>query len=311
MRAAISVVPGAKLTVVRVTRFWALVSLCTFFVWPHFIWTVGWSKEVTKSLETYRDQIGKSQVLLLQRERLQSAQLLISAIDREAKNSNAYEELKKALKKTSDTFFTERAQQTYELGLSLYITNKSQSLDRLNESLMQEPLNGLLLRSLAFVALSQRDCSSAQGFLAEHRKINPVEPELEKLHLLERICFKNKTERPHLLAILESVGAERAFLQVNRVRIGFDETTEKKALKSETEVKTNAAPNDDYPEVTYVGWRNQVDQDKKKILANRYKSLCQSAVSFDKAYSWMDPWVCENRKEIEEFLNQVEKMGKT
>lgn len=252
-----------------------------------------------ENLETYRDQINKSQVLLLQRDRNQASQLLISAINKEGIKSPSYIELSRVLKKTVETFLSEKAQQTYELALSIYPTDKSLAIEKIKESLNLDLLNGLALKALNFTLLSQRECSLAKKIRLDLIKLNPFDVELEKLFFLELICQKYRAEALAYLAKIDPLLQTLPFWKVAKQRILGNEFL---LAQNDSRLLTS-----EYPELVYIYWISEKDIKKRKIFAYNYKKLCQTPISFDKAYSWSDPWVCEHIKEIDDFQIKEEK----
>ncbi len=266
-----------------------VVVLTTLFMFSQNVWP----KKVTENLETYKDQISKAQVLLLQHDRNQAAQIIIAAINREGTKSPSYGELTSALKKTVEIFFSEKAQQSYEMALSAYSTNKSQAIDKLNETLRLESGNGLVLKGLAFALLSQRECGNSARFRSDYFKLNPFDEDNEKLRFLELVCQKNKSEALIVLAKLDASVLNQSFWVVNKQRIIPEEFG---VSNFDSRILQESSP-----EISYLGWLFEKDQKKRMALAEKYKNLCHTAIPFDKAYSWMDPWACEHLKEIDEF----------
>lgn len=251
------------------------------------------AKKGNENLETYKDQISKSQILLLQRDRNQAAQILIGAINKEGVKSPAFLELAKALKKTTEVFFSERAQQSYELALASYPTNRQQTIEKLKETLGLEPMNALVLKALIFSLLSQRDCGAVAKWREDLLRVNPFDDEVLRLNILELVCLKNKTEAQILLAKMSLNSQSQAFAIVTKLRMYGNE-----ANLISAEIRPQEAS---YPEMVYVGWRLEKEAKNSKLLSERYRSLCSEAISFDRAFFWMDPWVCEHLKEINEL----------
>lgn len=253
----------------------------------------GWSKKNTDNLETYRDQINKSQVLLLQRDRQQAIQVLVAAMNREGLKSPASTELLKALKKTSEVFLSEKAQQSYEMAIATFSTNKAQSIEKLRETLSQEPQNAVLIKALLFTLLSQKECTQAQKQRLELIKINPFDEDLDRLHLLELVCLNSRTEALAVFARQDPLVLNQTFWQVNKQRLLSGDPKliilEPRPLEEE------------YPEGAYLRWLGEKDDKKRMLLAEKYKNLCHANVPFDKSYAWMDPWVCGHLKEIDDF----------
>lgn len=272
-----------------------VVVLTTLFIFS----SRAWPKKATENLETYKDQISKAQVLLLQRDRYQAAQILISAINREGIKSPSYGELTRALNKTAEIFFSEKAQQSYEMALSIYNSNKQQAIDKLNETIGIEPNNGLVLKALIFTLLGQKECGAASRLRSDYFKFNPFDDDLEKFRLLELICQKNKSEALTLLAKQEPTVLAQPFWVLGKHRLILEEM-------GSSNIDHRLFP-EGSPELSYLGWATEKDVKKRMALAEKYKNLCHTVIPFDKAYSWMDPWACEHLKEIDEFHTKGER----
>lgn len=271
----------------RLLRQGAAILAALFLFSP-----LGWTKKNPENLENFHDLISKSQVLLLQRDRNQAAQVLIGAMEREGTKSSAFAELSKALQKTAEIFFSEKAQQAYEVAIAEYPTNKPQTSEKLKDVLKMEPMNGLILKGLSFALLANRECQQSKKYTTEVIKINPFDTDLEKLQVLEHICANNRTEATLNLAKMESQGGDPIFISINRQRLQLPEA----ASLPMSEIGERR-----YSEVVYFEWFNEKDFKKKMLLAEKYRNLCQAPIAFDKAYSKMDPWVCDHAKEVEEF----------
>ncbi|MEY4617377.1 MAG: hypothetical protein RJB66_2337 [Pseudomonadota bacterium] len=260
--------------------------------------SLGWTKKIPENLETFQDQILKSQVLLLQRDRNQASQILIGTIAKEGLKSVAFPELKRALKKTAELFFSEKAQQSYEVAIADYNLNRAQAAENLKEALKIEPMNGSILKSLSFALLAIKECQQSQKYLSDLLKINPFDPDIENLQTLIFICQNNRTQSLENLNKVELSSVSPSFLIVNRFRVSAFELN-----KDSNTQKLD----DENPELLYVAWALEKDLLQKRLLSEKYKNLCHKLPSFDKAYHWMDPWVCDHVKEIDEFRSRSER----
>jgi hypothetical protein len=249
------------------------------------------AKKNSTNLETYKDQISKSQVLLLQQDRLQATQLLISAINQEGTKSASYLELSKALKKAAELFFSEKAQQSYEMAMASYPTDKGQALVRMREILNLEPMNTLVIKGLIFTLLNQNECGLAAKQRVDLAKINPLDEDLTKLAFLELVCKKGHSDALAYFGKLDTQVAQQPFWLINKHRVIG-------SLIMPTSLDWGP-PWNDYPEMVYLSWFYEKNANKRIVLAEKYKNLCQLGLAFDKAYSWMDPWVCDRVKEME------------
>ncbi len=243
----------------------------------------------TPPRESTKNIINQVQTLLLSQNREQAIQLVISQLKIEKPHSKNYKELINTLKKTSELFFSEKAQQNYELAIAVYQTDKNQTKEKLLESLKLEPKNILILKGLVFTYLSLKDCNSAKSYLSELKPMGEYDEDIEKLQILNLVCFKNKAEALSVIAKMDPENLNSPFWIVNKYRL---------QLIINDFINTTLKYPQDYPELIYVLWMQEKALKAKSILADKYKQLCQTPVTYDKAYSYADPWVCEHIKEI-------------
>lgn len=100
-----------------------------------------------KKSETSQDIIEKAQNLILQRDRAQAINILANAIKRESGRSQSVVELKKTLNEIAALFFSDKAQQLYEVGITLKRTDLNQALQKITEALRMEPDNSKIGRA--------------------------------------------------------------------------------------------------------------------------------------------------------------------
>ncbi|HWU44304.1 MAG TPA: hypothetical protein VN132_12725, partial [Bdellovibrio sp.] len=84
--------------------------------------------------ETYKDIIEKAYNLSLQKDRQQALNILLSALQKETRPQNIAE-LRKVLSDVSHVFFSDKAQQLYETGISFRKTDLNQAQTKLTEAL--------------------------------------------------------------------------------------------------------------------------------------------------------------------------------
>jgi hypothetical protein len=116
---------------------------------PHAPSVVKIANKSSAGLETYRDLIQKAQNLTLQRDRLQTSQILLRGLQRETKGSVAYRELARALNELTTVFYTEKAQTYFVSGESLMMAHPHDATAPLQEALKLEEGNVAVLRALA------------------------------------------------------------------------------------------------------------------------------------------------------------------
>ena len=162
------------------------------------------SAKLSPSFENYKDLIQKAQNLALQHDRLQSSQVLIRAIQREQKGSQAHKELMRALEDLTTVFYTEKAQGSFAAGNSLLETKPRDAIDSYLEALRLEDGNVAVLKALARVHLSEGECDKADGYVRQAEGLNPFSPEVILLRVQELGCAKNSEALDAKLVAAES-----------------------------------------------------------------------------------------------------------
>ncbi len=152
--------------------------------------------------ETYRDLITKAQNLSLQKDRLQATKILARATAKEKGPSR--KELILALKELAEIFYSDKGQQTFELGRSLDDTAPSNAVDRYNEALALEPNNTSILKALARSYVGLNSCDKGLESANQGLAINPFDEELVLLKAQNNVCL-NKTEYSKLVSELSDV----------------------------------------------------------------------------------------------------------
>lgn len=139
--------------------------------------------------ESYKDIIEKSYNLSLQKERNQAISLLVSAFKKESKkNLVANKELKEALEQIATVFYTEKAQQMYELANSVAITDVNLALNQLREANKIEPENLIIESANIRLMMASGDCSGAEKRVEKWLDILNMSETVALLHGQVKIC---------------------------------------------------------------------------------------------------------------------------
>lgn len=256
------------------------------------------SKTKQEPTGTNKELISKSQAFILQGDRPKACQILISALNKDGVKTKGYAEISKALKKCTELFVSEKAQQVYEVAIASYASDKNQTIEKFREALNIEPLNSLIIKGLIFTLLSQNECNQAKKKHEDLKKISPYDEDLESFRVLELICSKNKSEALAIIVKLDPAILSQPFWIVNKQRLLIEKTDS--PISIDVLFK-------DYPEIFYVDWLNEKKPKERIFFAEKYKQLCHNPVSFDTAYKYTDPWICFHLKEIEEYLAKGER----
>ena len=147
-----------------------LISLIPIFIVSAFALSTPVKKQ---NKEGYKDIIQKSKLLSLQRDRIQAAQILRMAILKEGPQSEAAKELVPQLKKASEIFYTDKAQQFYELAESMQTENPAVAIDTFKDALKVEDSNVAVLKGLSRQYLRMDDCNNSLNAAQKAENMNP------------------------------------------------------------------------------------------------------------------------------------------
>lgn len=261
------------------------------------------SERPSAKLETYKDLIHKAQNLTLQRDRLQTSQVLIRGIRRETKGSPAYKELVRALDELTSVFYTEKAHALFALGESMVASRPKEALEPYQEALRIEDGNTTLLKALARLHLLTSECDKADAMVRTAENVNPYSPEITLLRLQTLDCQKN-----YDLLAAKLIGHESELESFEKFSRGLQikEYVRRKDLKKARGLLNtweNQMP--DYPEVYLWKWQlADLSGARDRGAAVRYTQLCQNLTPRKrKAYS-ADVDLCKGKESVDRFLKE-------
>jgi hypothetical protein len=271
-----------------------LIGMASFFIFS----TQAFAQK-KKNGETYKDLISKAHNLVLQKDRQQAQLILAGAIKTEKPNSKAYKEIKKALSEVSQIFLSDKAQQLYELSLSLKRTDMGQAQQKLAEALRVEPDNVTLLAESARQGLIKGDCATAEDIISKAQKLNPVEDELILAQAQAQICSNDlgAFQKTRDIATTINFPAEWAILDIEKYvkDKNFSKAKESLAILKKHE-KT-------YPEINYWLWKIENEQKINNFdAAQKYIIDCRNLSVHAARRFNLDPWLCRRVAETETFL---------
>lgn len=252
-------------------------------------------KPSTKTkVETYKDLILKAQVLLLQKDRAQSINILLMGLKKEEPKSIAHQELLKKLTKITHMFLGESAQSIYELAITLDKNNKKMAIDKLNEALSIEAHNLQIIKALLVRYLSENNCSQSLKLIELYKQINPFDLELPVYEVHLAVCQKDMVVYAEIKETNGSNGQispEFWFLSDLRMKV---ETSSENQI-SDIDSKWN------YPEIIYLRWKlMDIGSQERGRFSEAYLQRCKSWKNPYTGADFPDPWVCSNIKEVEE-----------
>lgn len=247
--------------------------------------------------ETYKEIISKAQLLMLQKDRAQAINTLLLAIQREEPKGVPQAELVKVLHKITNIFVNENSQSDFELALSIEKNDKKAAIDKLNEILKIEAQNIQVVKALILSNLALRNCSQAQKNYDLSLKIDPLDLDLSYLDVDIAICLKNTKKYLELKSkyeIVHSIPLEFWYLGDNRINLLPTERSSEFIFSEDHKEKVN-------PEVLYYKWKNpELSKSDRFSFAEEYVKVCKNRKTGYKINNYLDPWICENLKEVED-----------
>ena len=258
--------------------------------------------------ETYKDIIEKSYALSLQKNRAQAVQVLVNAIRKEGKKSQAVKELLQALEEVSTVFYSEKAQQQYELALSLRMSEPQAALAKLYDASNLEPENLSILLSQMRLSISLGDCAGAFQQAQKIRETNPYSDEVALVFSQAAVC----------------TGQFESYLQMKNVSdtkksgmVSFWMTTEIEYLfktsnfqKARDLAQQLIHTDPKYPEAYFWDWKidNEIKLKTDKS-ARKYVSTCKTITNKELRNYFIEPNLCKRTVDVEAYLKKSNTSG--
>lgn len=253
--------------------------------------------------ETYRDIIDKAQALSLQKERSHALQLLSSSIVRESKKGPAPRELVAALEEIAFLFLSDKAQQQYELALSLRPNEPQLALQRLNDAAKLEPDNVQIQLEQFRLGAILGNCGEAASSI---QKLQMALPSLEALKLAAAQAFLCQGQFQGASEIRAGIDLKKnplaLFWQVFDAELLFRQSKLDKAQDVLVNLQ-KASPQ--FPETYYWQWRVEREQRRPgERPALKYVALCKSLSARSYRQYLQEPFLCRRLPEVESSLKK-------
>lgn len=260
-------------------------------------------KQSPGQLESHQDLINKAQNLTLQRDRLQTSQVLTRAIQREPKNSVGYRELSKALSELTSVFYTERAQSAFIAGEANQLLKPKEAIDSFQEALRIEEGNVTVLKALARTHLVLGDCDKAEAVVKSAEALDPYSAEVILLRLQTLDCQKSTAALQEMLFApdvqLPAIETPLKGLQIRNL-IQRKDLKKAKALQEKWALQAK-----DYPEVEY--WKFELARlggTTDRVAGERYVQLCQNLTPRKRKSFNLDVDLCKGKEAVEASLKE-------
>lgn len=271
----------------------SLISVALFFS------TVVFAEPKT---ETYKDVIEKAFNLSLQRDRTQAVAILLGALKRETKKGRTPKDLQSALAQVSHIFYSEKAQQMYELALSFQATEPVMALSKLQEAARLEPENMSIELSIARIQILTNDCDAAIKTITRNKDQVSYLEEAQLVQAQAAVCqgqfekylsLRSKDVKKSSFQIYwVSLDAEYQFKLGNFAKV--------KDLSQQIQTLEPA-----FTEGSYWDWKASGElKQKADKSAQKYLSQCKSLSTRLRRQYQAEPNLCRRTAEVETFLKK-------
>ncbi len=250
----------------------------------------------SKKAETSKDIIEKAYNLSLQKDRSQAINILVNAIKQENAGKVDTTELRKALQQVSYLFYSDRAQQAYELALSLRRTDPGQALQKMNEAVRIESDNLTLFNEMQRMILIKGDCSGVLENVSKERLQDPFDENLILLQGQAQGCLNQWDEYKKTRDLFDTKKSTLAkFWQSLEIDLAF---FEKSSGRAKDMIAALQKIDEKYPELHYWQWRVASSVDKPP-LAQRYLKECKNMSATLYRQYMTDVNLCRRVAEVE------------
>jgi hypothetical protein len=253
--------------------------------------------------ETYKDIIGKAHNLVLQKDRNQAISILLAALKHESKKSVAQKDLAVALEQVSKLFLNDKAQQLYELALSLRSADPSLSTAKLQEALRLEPENSSIEIALSRASLAAGDCDGAQERIQKQKDLALFDEEM-KLLLAQSFVCQGKFDRYLSLKLGTDLKKSKfsLFWQNLEIEYLFKTSGIKQAHEQALALHKAQAS---FAEPLYWQWKSENELKLKSEKAGqKYLAACKSMNNRLQREFIPEPSLCRRTTEVESFLKK-------
>jgi predicted Zn-dependent protease len=272
----------------------AAIFLAALFFIPQSAKAVG---------ETYKDIIEKSYNLVLQKDRSQAISILMAALKHESKKSQAQKELALALEQVSKAFLNDKAQQLYELALSLRTADPSMSMNKLQEALRVEPENASIEVAISRASLASGDCDGAQARMVKQKELVTFDEEM-RLILAQAYVCQGKFESYLALKSGTEIKKSKLALFWQNLEIEYLFKTAGIAKAHDQAISLHKA-NPNFAEPLYWQWASEnALKLKSEKAGQRYLALCKSMNNRTQRDFIPEANLCRRTTEVETFLKK-------
>ena len=253
-----------------------------------------------QALDHVKSTIDQAYTLLAQKRRSEALDLLWKAQNQVLENKKSTsKEFSAAVEKIATTFLSDRAQQLFELGISLKPTDPSMALSKMQEAAKLEADNASIQIEVLRLEAQAGDCSSA---LSKLEKLSPLLLQLEPLSLLvaqTQVCSGNYKSLENLRPSETKKAKTASFWDVVETERLFKTGRYQEALKLSTAASTLD------PEIFY--WRAQIEAQLKlspEESDRKYVAACTKLSERQTRELAFEFRLCRHITEVETFLKK-------
>lgn len=248
--------------------------------------------------ESYKDLIEKAQNLILQKDRQQAIQVLLTGLKQEQKNKVAINELKKKVEELGSLFLSDKAQQLYETSLSFKRKDISQAQNKINEALRIEPDNVQIMTESSRLLILKGDCNSAQDQLSKTYKKNTYDEQILLTMAQIQLCLGAVDQyfsiRSHVE--LKHINENPDWMALELQRMLF----EKDKLKAKERLTALQKIDPKNPQLFYWQWKlSKIEGEEDVSLVEKYKLNCNNVSARIFRMYQRDSYFCNKQTEME------------
>ncbi len=254
--------------------------------------------------ETASDIIEKAYTLSQQKERQQAILMLVNAIKKEGKkNLKTSKDLLQALDQVSGVFYQDKAQQLYELGLSLKLTDPQVASQKMAEAIKLEADNLAIQISQMRLMVELNDCSGAASQAKKIKELNPFSEEIDLVLSQASVCSGQfEPYQSQRGAFEDKKGPYFIHWGVIELEYQFKVGNFSKMIQT---LKTLESADPAFPEPYYWDWRVQIEaKAKADDSAAKYINLCKGLSARAQRQYIAEPFLCRRTLEVESFLKK-------
>ncbi len=253
--------------------------------------------------ETYKDIIDKALHLSVQKDRVQAIQILAKSISKESKKSPPPKDLVLALEDVAAVFYSDKAQQLFELAISLRMNSPSIALQRLSEALQLEPDNLQVELEQIRLQLILNECSKAESLVASLQQRIPAVESVQLIATQVALCQGHFEKAAQLRGAIETKKSPMAiFWYSTEADQALRSSQPQKALELAT-LMLKVEPR--FSESHYWLWKAETELKKtSEKSAQNYLNSCKGLSARHFREYLAEPTMCRRVAEVEASLKK-------